>query len=93
MRPHSTWLVLRWKVISRITESRKCIRNIARESRMLTVDPRAPMRMVDQAYGLWESFAILPTDLQAITIHGPRIEDHVYACGLGQATKISRFIL
>ena len=44
MGSHSTGLVLRWEVISRITELRKCIRNMTRESRMLTVDPRATIK-------------------------------------------------
>lgn len=87
---YSAALNTRWEVVCRIEELSKCIRNISVDSMMPSVDPRTPMKTFDQAYGFWESFAIVPIDLEAITIYGTRIAGHTHVCGLDFLTRDTR---
>lgn len=80
-------LDLRWEVVSRIGVLSKLIRYIATESTPPTVEIRATKTLVNHAYGLWISFADLPTDLKVITVYGIRIKEHVYVCGIDFLTR------
>ncbi|OJJ72419.1 hypothetical protein ASPBRDRAFT_64824, partial [Aspergillus brasiliensis CBS 101740] len=87
LESQSAGLDLRWEVVSRITRLSKYMFNIAIDSRSPTMNASAPMKPVNHAYGLWNSFADLPIDLQAITVYGVRIEGHIYVCGLDFLTR------
>ncbi|PYH31091.1 uncharacterized protein BO87DRAFT_399789 [Aspergillus neoniger CBS 115656] len=66
---------------------RKLIRYIATESIPPTVEIWAPKKLVNHAYGLWNSFADLTTGVEVITVYGIRIKDHVYVCGIDFLTR------
>lgn len=87
LESHSAGLDLRWEVVSRITEVSKYIGNLAIDSMSPTVDVCAPTKSNNHAYGFWDFFAILPIDLQAITVYGVRMEGHIYVCGLDLRTR------
>lgn len=80
-------LDMRWEVVSRIRVLSKLIRYIATESTPPTVEIWATKKLVNHAYGLWNSFADLTTDLEVITVYGIRIKDHVYVCGIDFLTR------
>ncbi|PYH70074.1 uncharacterized protein BO88DRAFT_425013 [Aspergillus vadensis CBS 113365] len=61
--------------------------NLAIDSMSPTVDVCAPTKSNNHAYGFRDSFAILPIDLQAITVYGVRMEGHIYVCGIDLRTR------
>ncbi|GAA86161.1 hypothetical protein AKAW_04275 [Aspergillus luchuensis IFO 4308] len=65
----------------------RCIPADNEESTPPTVEIRATKTLVNHAYGLWISFADLPTDLKVITVYGIRIKEHVYVCGIDFLTR------
>ncbi|XRM38466.1 hypothetical protein ABZX51_001881 [Aspergillus tubingensis] len=65
----------------------RCIPADNEESTPPTVEIWATKTLVNHAYGLWNSFADLPTDLEVIMVYGIRIKDHVYVCGIDFLTR------